>query len=73
MLSDPDHAVGTLYEVVRDADDQYASFPRRISYLIDPTGTIRRAHAVSDVAAHADDVLRDLRDLRAEAEQHPLP
>ena len=65
--------MGTLYEVVRDADDQYASFPKRISYLIDPTGTIRRAHAVTDVAAHADDVLRDLRELGAGTAQNPAP
>jgi peroxiredoxin Q/BCP len=65
LLSDPTRSVGELYEVVRDADDQYASFPKRISYLIDPGGVVRRAYAVTDVSVHAD-VLTDLRRLRDE-------
>ena len=65
LLSDIDQSVGRRYDVLRDADDQYAEFPRRISYLIDPTGVIRRAYVVSDVAAHADDVLADLAALGA--------
>ena len=56
--------MGALYGVVRPADDQYASYPRRYSYLIDPHGVIRRAYIVTDVAAHADEVLADLADLR---------
>ena len=65
LLSDVDQHVGRLYEVRRDDDDQYTEFPRRISYLIDPAGVIRRAYVVSDVAAHADDVLADLAALGA--------
>jgi peroxiredoxin Q/BCP len=60
LLSDVDRAVGTAYEVARPPDDQYASFPARVSYLIDPDGVIRRAYAVADVKTHADDVLADL-------------
>jgi len=60
LLSDVDRAVGTRYEVMRDDDDQYVAFPRRLSYLIDPEGVIRRSYLVSDVAGHADEVLRDL-------------
>jgi thioredoxin-dependent peroxiredoxin len=60
LLSDVDRRVGTAYEVVRPADDQYAAFPRRYSYLIGPDGTIHRAYDVTDVAAHAGDVLADI-------------
>ncbi len=60
LLSDVDQRVGRRYEVLRDDDDQYAEFPRRVSYLIDPEGVIRRAYVVADVARHADDVLADL-------------
>jgi peroxiredoxin Q/BCP len=56
--------VGRAYEVVRADDDQYADFPMRVSYLIDPTGVIRRAYGVTDVADHAAAVLRDLATLQ---------
>lgn len=39
--------------------------PKRISYLIDPDGMIRRTYEVADVTAHADDVLADLAELQA--------
>lgn len=65
LLSDVDRAVGTAYEVVRGADEKYAEYPRRHSYLIDPEGVIRRAYDVADVAAHATHVLRDLETLGA--------
>lgn len=38
---------------------------RRVSYLIDPDGVIRRAYTVTDAAGHADEVLRDLDELRS--------
>lgn len=60
MLSDVDRTVGAAYEVVRGADEKYAEYPRRYSYLIDPEGVVRRAYDVADVAAHAAHVLRDL-------------
>jgi peroxiredoxin len=64
LLSDVDHAVGLAYHVVRPADHQYADYPERHSYLIDDEGVIRRAYAVTDVAAHAADVLADLEELQ---------
>jgi len=64
LLSDVDRAVGKAYEVARGDDDQYAAFPRRLSYLIDGDGVIRKAYTVSDVGAHADEVLADLATLR---------
>ena len=65
LLSDVDRSVGTAYEAARPPDDTYADYPKRISYLIDPDGVIQRAYEVTDVAAHADDVLADLTTLRA--------
>ena len=67
LLSDVDRRVGRQYEVARQADDQYAAFPLRVSYLIAPDGVIRRAYAVTDVAGHAAEVLRDLAALASEA------
>ena len=52
LLSDVDQHVGRLYEVRRDDDDQYTEFPRRISYLIDPAGVIRRVFAENYGAPH---------------------
>jgi peroxiredoxin Q/BCP len=60
LLSDVDHRVGLAYEVTRAGDDQYHSFPLRISYLIDRDGVIRRVYTVADVAGHAARVLDDL-------------
>jgi peroxiredoxin len=60
LLSDVDRSVGTRYEVLRPADDQYPDFPMRIAYLIDPSGTIRQSYEVKDVAGFAGQVLSDL-------------
>jgi peroxiredoxin Q/BCP len=65
LLSDVDQRVGEAYAVVRSSDDQYATFPLRVSYLIDPDGVIRKSYGVADVAGHAEQVLRDLAALRA--------
>jgi peroxiredoxin Q/BCP len=64
LLSDVDHAVGRRFEVERDPDDQYADFPLRVSYLVDPDGVIRKTYAVSGVEAHAAAVLATLRELQ---------
>jgi thioredoxin-dependent peroxiredoxin len=60
LLSDPDRVAGAAYEVIRAPDHQYANFPERFSYLIDPSGTIVRSYAVTDPAGHAGEVLADL-------------
>jgi peroxiredoxin Q/BCP len=67
LLSDVDRAVGTAYGATRPPDDQYAALPKRVSFLIDPDGIVRRAYEVSDPAAHADEVLADLEELRGSA------
>lgn len=65
LLSDVDHLVGDRYEVSRTGDDQYGAFPKRVSYLIDPEGVIRKSYAVADVANHAAAVLADVAALTA--------
>jgi peroxiredoxin Q/BCP len=64
LLSDEDHSVGRVYQVERDPDDQYAAFPLRVSYLVDPDGVVRKTFAVSGVADHATEVLDVLAELR---------
>ncbi len=60
MLSDTDRSVGAQYQVVRDADDQYADYPKRIAYLIDPDGKIAAADEVTDPAGYGDQAIATL-------------
>jgi thioredoxin-dependent peroxiredoxin len=60
LLSDVHKTVGAEYDVVRSADDKYANFPQRHSYLIDPDGVIRKVYDVTDVGGHAAEVLADI-------------
>ena len=46
LLSDADKAVGTAYEVLREPDAPFADKPLRITYIIDPEGTITFAELV---------------------------
>ena len=59
-----DRSVGAQYDAVKAPDEQYPDVPRRISYLIDPSGVIQRSYTVTDVAGHADEVLADLASLQ---------
>jgi peroxiredoxin len=51
--------------VTRDPADRTAGVARRITYLIDPQGKIAAAYEVGDIGAHPDEVLADLRAIRA--------
>ena len=62
LLSDPDRVAGEQYHAAKGADEQFATFARRIAYLIDPSGVIRRSYEVTDVAGFADQVLGDRAD-----------
>ena len=42
------------------ADAADATYPARISYLIDPDGRVQKVYATVDPAAHPDEVLADL-------------
>lgn len=64
LLSDTDHSVTEAYGALRPLDDPYANWPRRLSYIIDPTGTVRAAYEVQDVASHPQELLDELRALR---------
>lgn len=64
LLSDPDKAAGGAYEVVRAPDHKFANLPERASYLIDPSGVIRKTYVVTDTAGHAGEVLADLAALK---------
>ncbi len=60
LLSDEDKAVGTAYGVLRDADDPFSDFPKRVSFLINPDGVVAKVYEVDDPAGHAAAVLVDL-------------
>jgi peroxiredoxin Q/BCP len=64
LLSDEDRRVGELYETKRHPSERGAEWPKRRTYLIDPQGVIRKAYRVTDVMAHPDEVLVDLRALQ---------
>ena len=64
LLCDEDRSVGAFSEAQRDPADPFADFAQRISYLIDPEGTIQKAYAVNDPAGHAGEVLADLAALK---------
>jgi peroxiredoxin len=51
-----------MYET-REPGDEKVHFAKRIAYLVDPDGVIRRAYEVTDVNTFAADVLSDLRAL----------
>jgi len=60
LLSDQDRSVGQAYGVAKGTDEQYADFPRRRSFLIDPDGVVRKIYDVTDTAGHPQQVLDDL-------------
>ena len=52
LLSDRDRSVGQAYGVAKGHGEQYADFPRRRSFLIDPDGVVRKIYDVTDTAGH---------------------
>lgn len=63
LLSDEDRAVGMAYGAAREPEAQFAGFAKRLSFLIDPEGVVRRTYRVTDPATHPAEVLDDLRQL----------
>jgi peroxiredoxin len=47
--------------VLKDPADRMAGRARRVTYLVDPEGTIREAYKVQDIDTHPAQVLADLR------------
>jgi thioredoxin-dependent peroxiredoxin len=63
LLSDGDHAVTTKYGSVMDyKGNQYAA---RNTFLIDPSGTIRKVYVKVDPSKHSENLLADLGQLQA--------
>lgn len=63
LLSDYDEQVGVRYETREPGTDK-VSFAKRLSYLIDPEGVIRKSYEVADIPAHPAEVLADLNELQ---------
>ena len=59
LISDPDRTIGRAYRAERDEGADYADYPRRITYLIDPDGMIAETYDMDgrDLDAHAAEVL----------------
>jgi peroxiredoxin Q/BCP len=57
LLSDTERVVGLAYGA---ADDPKAQFAKRISYLIDPDGKVKKAYPKVNAAAHPEEILADL-------------
>ena len=57
--------MGEAYETKRHPDEPSPEFAKRRTYLIDPDGIIRKAWRVTDIPAHPDEVLAELRSLGA--------
>lgn len=60
LLSDPDKAIGTRYQVLRDRNEPYADYPKRIAYLIGPDGKIAAADEVTDPGGYGAQALSTL-------------
>jgi len=57
LLCDTDRSLGLAYKACEDASDGY---PRRITYVISPTGEIERAIETSDPAGQAAEIISAL-------------
>lgn len=57
LLADLDRRIGLAYGA---ADDAAAGFARRVSFLIDEEGVIRKTYARVNPGDHPAEVLRDL-------------
>lgn len=49
---------------VRDPGEEKVHFAKRIAYLIDPEGTVRKRYEVKDTEGFASQVLTDLESLQ---------
>jgi peroxiredoxin Q/BCP len=65
LLSDPDRRIGFEYHAAADPEQAEAD---RITYLIDPEGTIAQAYEKVDVKSHPDQILSDLGSIETEPE-----
>ncbi len=64
LLSDADHAVTDKYGSVMEREGK--KLASRNTFLIDPSGVIRKAYVRVNPATHSEDVLADLQQLQAD-------
>jgi peroxiredoxin Q/BCP len=57
LLCDTDRVVGIAYGAADDASAEYA---KRVSYLIDAEGRVKRTYPKVNAASHPEEILRDL-------------
>lgn len=62
LLADPDHKAAEQYDVLAGTLQKYSA---RTTFLIDPSGTIRKIYARVDPATHSEQVLADLGQIQA--------
>lgn len=67
LVCDVERQVGPLYGAARPPDDPYPAYARRITYLIDPAGVIRKAYVVTDIPSHPGEVVAELERLAQES------
>jgi len=61
LLCDTEKTTGAAYDAVRGPDEDFAGFPRRLTYVIDPDGKIAFVYDVgADIDAHPARVLADI-------------
>lgn len=63
LLCDVTGEVGAAYGTKRPDHHPAAMVPRRLTFLIDPEGNVRKLYVVKDVMGHASQVLYDLKEL----------
>jgi len=66
LLCDVDKKVGEAYHAGRLGG--MSPVPRRITYIIDPDGSIAQSYKVKDALAHPGEVVDDLEQLMRESE-----
>jgi peroxiredoxin len=52
--------MGRAYGAARPDDHEYANWAKRVTFLIDPEGTVRGAWEVRDLQTHIQEVLDTL-------------
>jgi thioredoxin-dependent peroxiredoxin len=63
LLADTEHAVTAKYGSL--SNDQRTDYAARNTFLIDPSGIIRKVYLKVKPASHSDDVLADLSALQS--------
>ena len=66
LLSDVDHSTGRTYSVERGPEEPYPDYPKRMTFLIAPDGTVAKVYEVKDPGAHPDTVLEDVRGMASD-------